>query len=91
MLWPSDASPTLRLTFERFNQLASYQGQLSLQSNVLVENLSGKLIPRASVTVYLMDRNKVRTGSDALNISDLEVGQAAKLAFQVFSVGFRQL
>ncbi len=87
MLWPNAASPTLKLTFERFVQMASYNGQLSLQSNVLIENLSTKSIPQASFTVYMMDKDKVRIGNGLLNISDLGAGQQAKVAFQVFSVG----
>lgn len=87
MVWPDQATPTLRLTFEKFTQLASYNGQLSLESHVLVENVSGKRIPQASFTVYLLDKDKVRIGNGLLNFSDLEAGQQAKLAFQVFSLG----
>lgn len=87
LVWPNDASPTLKLTFETFNQLAVYQGQLSLESHVLVENLSGKRIPHASFTVYLLDKDRVRIGNGNLDFSDLDPGQAAKLNFQVFAVG----
>ena len=87
MLWPGEASPTLKLTFERFTQLASYNGQLSLESHVMVENMSGKRIPLASFTVYLLDKDKVRIGNGVLNFSDLDPGQQAKLAFQVSSLG----
>jgi hypothetical protein len=87
MLWPDQTNPTLKLTFERFTQLGSYNGQLSLESHVMVENTSGKRIPLASFTVYLLDKDKVRIGNGALNISDLDAGQQAKLAFQVGSLG----
>jgi len=87
MIWPSDASPTIKLTFGRFVQLAAYNGQLSLESQVLIENVSGKRIPLASFTVYLLDKDKVRVGNGNLNFADLEAGQQAKIAFQVFSIG----
>lgn len=87
MLWPDQASPTLKLTFKKFTQLGSYNGQLSLESQVIVENTSGKSIPFASFTVYLLDKDKVRIGNGVLTFSDLETGQLAKLAFQVRSLG----
>jgi hypothetical protein len=87
MLWPDSASPTIKLTFGKFAELAAYNGQISLQSNVLIENLSGKRIPLASFTVYLLDKNKVRIGNGNLSFTDLDPGQQAKLPFQVFSLG----
>lgn len=87
MLWPDSASPTIKLTFGRFAQLAAYNRQISLESNVLIENLSGKRIPLASFTVYLLDKEKVRIGNGNLSFSDLDAGQQARIAFQVLSVG----
>jgi hypothetical protein len=87
MIWPDQTNPTLKITFERFAQLASYNGQLSLESHVMVENMSGKRIQLASFTVYLLDKNKVRIGNGSLNFSDLDPGQRAKLVFQVSSLG----
>jgi PEGA domain len=87
LLWPDQTNPTLKLTFGRFTQLGSYNGQLSLESHVMVENMSGKRIPFASFTVYLLDKDKVRIGNSTLNLSDLDPGQQAKLAFQVASLG----
>src|SRR5208282_771905 len=87
LLWPDQSSPTLRLTFGKFNQLATYNGQFSLGSSVLIENMSGKRIPQASFTVYMTDKDGVRISSGELSVSDLEPGQQAKVAFQVMSVG----
>ena len=87
LLWPSAEAPVLKLTFGIFTQMASYNGQLSLESHVLIENLSSKSIPQASFTVYLIDKDKVRIGSGTLNVSDLDPGQQAKVSFQVFSIG----
>src|SRR3954471_21649130 len=87
MLWPDSGAPTIKLTFGRFVQMGAYNGQLSLQSPVLVENVSGKRIPLASFTVYLLDNDKIRVGNGNLSFTDLEPGQQAKIAFQVFSLG----
>jgi hypothetical protein len=87
MFWPDQTNPTLKLTFEPFSQLATYNGQMSLGSHVLVENLSSKRIGQASFTVYLLDKDKVRVGNGMLSVSDLEGGQQARISFQVMSVG----
>ncbi len=87
LLWPDQNSPTLRVTFGKFTQLAFYNGQLSLESPVLIENMSGSRIPEASLTVYMMDKDGVRVGNGMLSMSDLEPGQQVRVAFQVFSVG----
>jgi hypothetical protein len=49
--------------------------------------MSGKPIPRASFTVYLLDKSNVRIGDGVLHVSDLSAGQQAKVAFQVNAVG----
>jgi hypothetical protein len=87
LLWPDQNSPTLRLSFGKFQQLAAYDGQLSLESNVLIENMSGKRIPQASFTVYMTDKGGVRIGDGVLSISDLDPGQSARVAFHLMSVG----
>jgi len=87
LLWPNQANPTLKLSFGRFSQLAAYEGQLSLESNVLIQNMSGKRIPQASFTVYLLDKSDIRIGTGTLTVTDLDAGQQVKVAFQVMSVG----
>ena len=86
MTWPGD-KPALKLTFEKFRQMSVYAGQSTFISDVTVQNLTDKQIPRASFTVYLMDKNKVRVGDGLLQVSELEAGQAAKIQFQFNSVG----
>ncbi len=87
MVWPNEQKPTLRLTFERFQQLGGYGGQLSFMSDVTVQNVSDQKIPRASFTVYLFDKNKTRIGDGILQVKDLDPAQGAKIGFQFFSVG----
>jgi hypothetical protein len=86
MTWPAD-KPAIKLTFDKFRQLGTYAGQSSFVSDVTVENLTDKQIPRASFTVYFLDKNKVRIGEGLLQVSNLEGGQAAKIQFQFNSVG----
>jgi hypothetical protein len=86
MMWPAD-KPALKLTFEKFRQMGTYAGQNTYISEVTVQNLTDKQIPRASFTVYFTDKNKVRIGEGLLWVSELEAGQAAKIQFQFNSVG----
>lgn len=86
MMWPQD-KPALKLSFEKFRQTSTYAGQNTFISEVTVQNLTDKQIPRASFTVYFMDKSKVRIGEGLLQVSDLEAGQAAKIQFQFNSVG----
>jgi PEGA domain len=86
ILWPSE-KPALKLTFDKFRGQGSYSGQNSYLSDVRIENLTGKQIPRVSFTVYFLDKNKVRIGEGTLQVADLEAGQAARMQFQFYSVG----
>jgi len=87
MMWPSQDNAVLKLTFSRFQNLATYAGKMTLVSNVVIQNLSSKLIPSASFTVALLDRDRVRIGSGTLIIDDLNAGESAKVQFQCESVG----
>ena len=86
MMWPPE-NPTLKLTFGTFHDMGSYAGKMTLVSDVAVQNLTAKVMPRASFNVSLLDRNNVRLGSGLLIIEDLNPGQSAKVQFQCTSVG----
>lgn len=87
MLWPSSGKPTVRLSFGKFRQLGAYGTQSSFVSDVTIENLTDKRIPRASFTVYLLDKDTVRIGEGVLQATDVAPGQQVKVAFQFSSVG----
>jgi len=87
ILWPAPDNATIKLTFSPFRQVAAYQGQMTLVSDVVILNLSAKVVPRATFTVSLLDENKVRLGNGVLLIDDLSPGEAAKVLFQCSSVG----
>ena len=86
MLWPPE-NPTLKLTFGTFHDMGSYAGKMTLVSDVTVQNLTARVMPRASFNVSLLDRNNVRLGNGLLIIEDLNPGQSAKIQFQCTSVG----
>jgi hypothetical protein len=86
MSWPPE-KPALKLTFDKFRQQGSYAGQNSYQADVVIENLTEKLIPRAFFTVYFFNREKVRIGEGTLLVADLDARQTAKMQFQFNSLG----
>lgn len=87
MMWPNQESAILKLTFSRFQNMATYNGQMTLVSNVVVQNLSAKRIPGASFTVALLDKDRVRVGSGTLVVDELDAGESAKVQFQCQSLG----
>ena len=86
LMWPQQ-DPTLKLTFAPFQSVGSLAGSSVLVSDVTVQNLSNKVMPRASFKISLLDRNNIRIGDGLLVIDDLNAGQSAKVQFQCKSVG----
>lgn len=84
--WPTQ-SPALKLTFTRFLQQSNIPGQKFYVSDVIVENLTDKQIPRAFFTVYFFDKDKVRIGQGILQVADLDAHQSAKMPFQFNATG----
>jgi hypothetical protein len=87
LLWPSQDNPTFKLTFGRFRNLGGFEGKMSLITDVIVENLSSKVIPQASFSVSLLDKDRIRIGNGLLVVNDLNPGESAKVQFQCESVG----
>jgi hypothetical protein len=87
MFWPRQDNAILKLTFSRFRSLASYGGKTTLQSDVIVQNLSSKAIPKGSLTVLLLDKNRAEVGSGALIVNNLGAGALAQVPFQCETVG----
>ena len=86
MFWPPE-NPALKLTFDKFRQEGNYAGQSTYVSDVIIENLTDKQIPRAVFTVYFLDKNKTRVGQGTLQLADLDAHQSAKLQFLFNSMG----
>jgi hypothetical protein len=53
--WPAQDNAILKLTFSRFQNLASYEGQTTWASNVIVQNVFPKPIRKASFSVALLN------------------------------------
>jgi hypothetical protein len=87
MFWPDAGSPTLKLWFGKFVQTAEYAGQKTLICEVVVENVSQKRIPAASLTVRMLDKSNVRIADSVLNITDLGPGESSKIPLQVYAAG----
>jgi PEGA domain len=87
LYWPNQSQASIKVTFGVFHQVTSYAGKLTLVTDVIIENVSGKPIPQASFTVYLLDKDKVRIGSGVLVFDDLTPGEATKVQFQCETVG----
>lgn len=86
LLWPQD-KPALKLTFGKFQRIGEVAGQSTFVCDVVAENLTDKLVPHASFTVYGNDKSNVRIGEGILLLSDLSPQQQAKVRFQFTSVG----
>lgn len=87
VMWPDETNPTLKLVFGKFVQQPGYGAQMSFVCDVLVQNVSAKPIPRASLSVRLFDRDKVRIANAVLNVTDLSPSESTRIAFQFLSTG----
>jgi len=81
MLWPGQDNAILKLTFSRFQNLASDAGQTTWASDVIIQNVSAKPIPKASFSVALLNKDHIRVGTGTLVIDDLNPGDSAKQQF----------
>jgi hypothetical protein len=87
IFWPRQDKAILKLTFSRFRSLASYGGKTTLQSDVIIQNLSSKSIPKGSLTVSLLDKNRAEVGSGPLIVTNLGAGALEQATFQCDTVG----
>jgi hypothetical protein len=86
LFWPED-KPAIKFVFGKFQEVGSFAGQNSYVSDVVVENLTDKVVPHASFTVYGSDKNHVRIADGMVTISDLNPHQQVKVRLQFSSVG----
>src|SRR2546427_11539695 len=86
MFWPNANKPTLKLTFGKFQQIGEYAGQKSFSSQVTLDNVSAKAIPRASFTIYLLGNDTARIGVGVLHAISLPSAQGWRLSLQFRSV-----
>jgi hypothetical protein len=84
MVWPESGSPVVRFSFGKFKEIGSYSGQRDFTTDTTADNLWGKLISHAEFSLYLFDKNKVRTGEAWIAITNVGIGQTVK-----FQTNFR--
>ena len=88
LTWPADGKdPVLRFTVGKLRQISSVSGQTDYLGEALAENVGGKAIPAASFYVYLIDKNGKRVGEGYLEVTNLGVGQKAKVPVSVHAMG----
>jgi hypothetical protein len=76
--WPSTGAPAVHFTFGKFRQLPGMGTLHAYVTEITAENLSQKLIPSASFTVYLFDKQKARVGHDVITLTDVGPGETVK-------------
>ena len=86
LVWPQDKA-AIKLMFGKFQQIYSLAGRNTYVCDVVAENLTDKLVPRVSFTVYGSDKNNVRIGEGVLILSDLDPQQHVKAQLQFTSAG----
>ena len=81
ILWPDSGATVVRFSFGKFKEIASIGNRHSYMIDTTAENLWGKVIPSASFSLYLFDKNKVRIGEGYISLNNVGVGETVK--FQV--------
>lgn len=87
MYWPSQDNAAMRLSFAKFQLFATGKSQGMYLSDVTVENLTTKFIPRIYFDVYVTDKAGVRIGDGVLTISNVGPSQQIKTQVQVVCLG----
>ena len=80
-MWPDSGPSLVRISFGKLKEIASIGNRHSYLIDTTAENLWGKVIPSASFSLYLFDKNKVRIGEGYISLNNVGVGETVK--FQV--------
>lgn len=88
LTWPADGrDPVVKVTVGRMRQVNSTAGQTDYAAEATVENVGKKPLPMASFYLYLLDKNKKRIGEGYFELTNLAVGQQAKVAVTAHAMG----
>jgi hypothetical protein len=87
MYWPTQDKAALKLTFAKFQLLATIAGQSTFASDVMVENLTDKAVPRIYFDVYVKDKANIRVGDGVLTVTNVGPSQQIKTRFQFVCIG----
>jgi hypothetical protein len=85
--WPSTGTPVIRFTFSKFKTLPGMGSLHGYVMDTTAENLSGRVIPSASFSVYLFDKAKVRVGEDVISLSNVGPGETVRFETTVMASG----
>ena len=79
LVWPPSGDPVVRISLGKFKEVgASSGGRHSYTTETTAENLWGKPIPRADFSLYVFDKNKVRTGEAFISLSNVGPHETVK-------------
>src|SRR5258706_14856122 len=79
LYWPGQENAILKLTFSRFQNMATYGGPMTLISHVVVQKISRQLISQASVSVALLDEDRVRFGHGKLVLDERKARESRQV------------
>lgn len=85
--WPSTGTPVIRFTFSKFKTLPGMGSLHGYVMDTTAENLSARVIPSASFSVYLFDKAKVRVGEDVISVSNVGPGETVRFETTVMASG----
>src|ERR1700739_1444926 len=75
ILWPDSGATIVRFSLGKLKEIASVGNRHSYIIDTTAENLWGKVIPSASFSLYLFDKNKVRIGEGYISLNNVGVGE----------------
>lgn len=87
VVWPESGTPVLRFSFGKFKEVASMGNRHSYMIDTSTENLWGKVIPSASFSLYLFDKNKARIGEGYIMLSNVGIGETVKFQTTIDASG----
>ncbi len=88
LTWPADGKdPIVKVTIGKMRSVNTTSGQTDYVADATVENVGKKPLPFASFYLYLFDKNKKRVGEGYFELTNLGIGQQAKVAATAHAMG----
>jgi hypothetical protein len=87
IMWPESGTPVLRFSFGKFKEVGSVGSERTFMTDTTAENLWGKVIPSASFSLYLFDKNKVRIGEGIISLSSVGAKETVKFQTTIAASG----
>ncbi len=87
VVWPDNGTPILRFTFSKFKETGSVRSEHIYVTETTAENISNKLVPNGSFSLYLFDKNKVRIGEGWITVTNVGPGQTIKFETTIEASG----